>query len=406
MKLSVEQILKLPEMKVLNYDEIEGLGLVIEIQRSSECARCPKCGKLSYSKHQDHWRIVEDLPWGKNAVLLRINRRQFKCKECSQVFSEELEFVGKQRGYTKRLAKKIVEEVIESNVNSVARRNDLTEEEIATMLSDEISNILETDLNNLKRIGIDEISLVKGKGKYVGVIVDLDTNRPIKLVESRKQLEMREVLLGLGHKILNQIIEVSIDLWEPYKSLVLELMPNVDVTADRFHVMKQVNDELDTARKSEKSADQQLTDEEKKKEILTGINKSKYVLLKNENNLTTQQKEKLEVVQKVSPSLEKMHLLKEEFRDIFEHSKSWGDGVIRLLDWMYNAIAYFPKSIKTISRWFGEVVGYFDHKTSNAAVEGINNKLKLIKRLGYGFRNFENFRVRALLPWYFNPISP
>jgi transposase len=72
---------------------------------------------------------------------------------------------------------------------------------------------------------------------------------------------------------------------------------------------------------------------------------------------------------------------------------------------MYDAVAYFPKSIETISRWFGEVAGYFDNKTSNGAVEGINNKLKLIKRLGYGFRNFENFRVRALLPWYFNPIS-
>jgi len=406
MKLSIQQILNLQEMKVLNSDEIEGLGLVIEIQRDSECALCPKCGKLSYSKHQNHWRMVKDLPWGKNAVFLRINRRQFRCKECEQVFSEDLEFIGKQRGYTKRLAKKIVSEVIESNVNSVARRNDLTEEEIATMLSDEISNILETDLNNLKRIGIDEISLVKGKGKYVGVIVDLDTNKPIKLVESRKQLEMREVLLELGQKILNQIVEVSIDLWEPYKSLVLELMPNVDVTADRFHVMKQVNDELDAARKLEKSAAKQLTDEEQKKEILTGINKSKYALLKNEDNLTVKQKEKLEMVHKVSPILEKMHLLKEEFRDIFDNAESWGDGVIKLLDWMYEAVAYFPKSIGTISRWFGEVVGYFDQKTSNGAVEGINNKLKLIKRLGYGFRNFENFRVRALLPWYFNPISP
>jgi len=54
MKLTVEQILNLPEMKILNSDEIEGLGLVIEIQRDSECAKCQKCGEFSYSKHQDH----------------------------------------------------------------------------------------------------------------------------------------------------------------------------------------------------------------------------------------------------------------------------------------------------------------------------------------------------------------
>jgi hypothetical protein len=56
-----------------------------------------------------------------------------------------------------------------------------------------------------------------------------------------------------------------------------------------------------------------------------------------------------------------MHLLKEEFRDIFDNAESWGDGVIKLLDWMYDAVAYFPKSIGTISRWFGEVAGYFDN---------------------------------------------
>ncbi|OBQ12801.1 hypothetical protein [Anabaena sp. AL09] len=60
MKLSVEQILNLQEMKVLNSDEIEGLGLVIEVQRDSECARCPRCEVLSYSKHQNHWRMVKD----------------------------------------------------------------------------------------------------------------------------------------------------------------------------------------------------------------------------------------------------------------------------------------------------------------------------------------------------------
>lgn len=56
-------------------------------------------------------------------------------------------------------------------------------------------------------------------------------------------------------------------------------------------------------------------------------------------------------------------------------------------------------------RWFGEIVGYFDERTTSAPVEGINNKLKLIKRLGYGFCNFENFRLRSLLNWHFTTNS-
>ncbi|WP_147262508.1 transposase, partial [Nostoc sp. ATCC 53789] len=108
------------------------------------------------------------------------------------------------------------------------------------------------------------------------------------------------------------------------------------------------------------------------------------------------QKSKLNSVLEVSPTLAKMHALKEQFRQIFETTKSWGDSITQLLDWMYDARSYFPKSLGTMVRWFGEIVGYFDGRTTSGTVEGINNKLKLIKRLGYGFRNFSNFRLRSL----------
>ncbi|XHL99148.1 MAG: ISL3 family transposase [Microcoleus anatoxicus] len=60
----------------------------------------------------------------------------------------------------------------------------------------------------------------------------------------------------------------------------------------------------------------------------------------------------------------------------------------------------YRKSVKTIRRWFGEIVGYFESRTTNGVVEGINNKLKLLKRSGFGFRNFDNFQLRALLLWH------
>lgn len=101
-----------------------------------------------------------------------------------------------------------------------------------------------------------------------------------------------------------------------------------------------------------------------------------------------------------------MHALTEGFRNIFERTQSWVNSVLNLLEWMSEALSYFPKSIKTIVRWFGEVVGYFDEKTTSGVVEGINNKLQLLKRLGYGFRNFNNFRLRSLLNWYFTANSP
>lgn len=183
-------------------------------------------------------------------------------------------------------------------------------------------------------------------------------------------------------------------------------MINADVTADRFHVMKQVNDELDTAHKVQKKEANAIKNKSEKKRVLSGLTKSKYSLLKNEDSLNDLQKEKLKSVQEVSPILAKMHELKEAFRDIFENTESWGDSVTELLDWMHDWLLYFPKSIGTISRWFGEIVGYFDNGTTSGVVKGINNKLKLIKRLGYVFRNFYNFRLRSLLSWHFSVNSP
>jgi transposase len=72
------------------------------------------------------------------------------------------------------------------------------------------------------------------------------------------------------------------------------------------------------------------------------------------------------------------------------------------MDWLQKAETYYQKSVKTIKRWFAEIVGYFESRTTNGIVEGINNKLKLLKRSGFGLRNFDNFELRALLSWHFS----
>lgn len=406
MKFTVEQILNLSEMQVLDFQELEGEEIIITIEKRVNYSTCPSCGKITPSIHQNHWRMIHDLPWNKKPVLLKINRRQFKCHECKKVFSEQLDFVDKSKGYTKRLASDIVEQVLNSNIHSVAQRNGLSDEEVESMLKKHISQILNINLSQLKKLGIDEIALVKGQGNYLAVLVDLDSHKPIEIVHSRKIEDIREVIVSWGVDVLNQIEEVSIDLWSPYKKLVEELMPNANITADRFHVMKQITDELDTLRKNEKKAAMSLDNELEKARKLAALNKSKYSLLKNEDSLSEKQKSKLQFVLEVSPNLAKMHTLKEQFRQIFDTTKSWGDSITQLLDWMYDARSYFPKSLGTMVRWFGEIVGYFDNRTTSGTVEGINNKLKLIKRLGYGFRNFSNFRLRSLLNWHFSINSP
>jgi transposase len=396
------ELVNLEGVKVTNYIQHEGVGIILHLSSERDEAICTRCGNLSHKIHQNHRYLVKDLPLMGQPVYLEINRRQFKCKICNKPFSEQLDFVKARRKYTNRLANNIVGQVLENDIKSVAERNNVTPEEIETMLKDAFHQLNHQKPIGLKRLGIDEIALIKGQGKYCAVLGDLDQGKLIEIISDRRKEKIAEVLTGWGTEVLLQIEEVSMDLWIPYKNLVEELMPNAQVVADRFHVMKQVNTELDNQRKKEKREAEKINSESDKEQILSGLKKSKYVLLKNEDNLTEEQKDKLEEVKQVSPTLSKMHHLKEELRMIFQSSIDWLEALFELGNWLVSARQYYPESQNTMLRWFDEIIAYFDHRTTNGMVEGINNKLKLIKRSAFGFNNFDNFKIRSLLNWHFN----
>jgi transposase len=402
------EVLNIEGIKVSYKHHQEGIGIILKIESIAKNSACKICGTKSDKLHQNHQQIIKDLDWGEQAIFLDVNRRQFKCEKCKKPFSEELEFVKERRRYTKRLAAKTIEEVLADDIRSVAKRGRVTEKEIERMLKDASEELSEVKPIGLKRLGIDEIALIKGQGKYCAVLMDLDRSKLLMIVEGRTKEEIKKVLTGWGSEVLEGIEEVSIDLWTGYKSLATELMPNAQIVADRFHVMLQINQELDGERKKEKRKIQAeikeaKTPEEKleKETILAGITDSKYAILKNKKDLNDKQKDKLAEVQNASSRLKIMHQLKEEFREIFEKKETWTDGLLELGKWISKAQKYFVNSQSTIYRWFDEILAYFDNKTTSGVVEGINNKLKLIKRSGYGFTNFENFRNRCLLNWHF-----
>jgi transposase len=403
------EILNIEGIKVISQRQHEGIGIILKIESIGKESNCPRCGTKSHRVHQNHRYLVKDLPWGEKPVFLEINRRQFKCEKCRKPFSEDLDFIRKRRNYTKRLAAQIIQEVLEDDIHSVAKKRIVTTEEIERMLKDAAEELLKVKPSELKRLGIDEIALIKGKGNYCAVLIDLDKSKLIGIMPVRTQEEISQVMKGWGTEVLELIEEVSIDLWKGYKSLVTQLIPKAQVIADRFHVMAQINQELDRQRKREKRKIEDLIktaetpeDKAKQEQALEGLKKSKYVLLKNEKDLTEKQVGKLMQVKEVSSNLKRMHELKEEIRKIFEQTNNWLTGLFKLGMWLAKAKIYFPDSQNTIIRWLDEILAYFDNRTTSGVVEGINNKLKLIKRSAYGFRNFDNYRIRCLLNWHFN----
>ncbi len=130
---------------------------------------------------------------------------------------------------------------------------------------------------------------VKGQGKFIVVLVDLETHKLLSLAPEIKQSEIEKVMLRWGDKVLSQIEEVSMDMSYNYKLLVNKLCPNASVTVDRFHVTKMIHEELNQARIDQKEVAQSLNVKEKVK-LFSSLKGSKYILLKAEQNLSPPQK--------------------------------------------------------------------------------------------------------------------
>lgn len=229
-------------------------------------------------------------------------------------------------------------------------------------------------------MSIDEISKRKGHQDFATVVCDIERGTLLEVIDSHHQEEIIEVLKQQPQEVREQVKEVSIDMWGGFPKVVRDVFPNAQVVFDRFHVIKAVNEELNKVRKQ------------------TGmtVKGSKFILLKNGGDLTEEEQTKLIPILNSSKRLKLAYELKEEFREIFETGDSVESGKEQLLLWLKKARAVYCDVLTTIRNHLDGICNYFLSCTTSGVMEGINNRIKLIKRQAYGFVNFDNFRARLL----------
>ena len=229
-------------------------------------------------------------------------------------------------------------------------------------------------------MSIDEISMRKGKGSFVTVVSDIEAGNLIEMIDSHRQQDIIEVLIRQPLEVREQVEEVSVDMWGGFPKVIEQVWTNAQVVIDRFHVMKAVNKDLNKLRRA------------------TGITDrgSKYLLLSNRSNLNSDQIEKLAITLEKSECLRIAYEMKEEFREIYETNMTVKIAQTKFKDWLNYATLFFKEASATIVNHFEGICNYFLNRTTSGAMEGINNRIKLIMRQGYGFSNFDNFRERVL----------
>jgi transposase len=241
-------------------------------------------------------------------------------------------------------------------------------------------------------LGIDEIALKKRHKQYALVLSDLERHCVIAVLPERSKECLEQWLAQLSAAEREAIRVVSIDMWEPYRQVVRARLPHAQLVADRFHVMKQLNDRLTQMRRAiQRQAD------EATRQVLKG---SRWLLIKNRHELNPEEETRLLAVLAASPALRTLYLLKEEFRLICEKARDRQQAERFLRAWIWKAEhtgdRFLRKFVKTLRNWWHEILNYFDDRVTNGFVEGINRAIRAIINRAYGYRNFENFRLQVL----------
>jgi transposase len=251
----------------------------------------------------------------------------------------------------------------------------------------------------IRVLNIDEIALEKGHGNFVLVLSAPEEGYVLEVLSDRERKTLENWLEGLAPEVKRMIKVVNLDMWEPYTLAIRAKLPRARIVVDRFHVMKNLNHCLTMARR-----DIQRNASNEVKEQLKG---SRWVLVKNQKDLNAKQRARLENVYKVSPELKACHQLKEQFHTIFETTTDRQKARTALRHWMKQVenlhVTALQSFLVTLHNWFELILNYFLERWTNAFAEGINNKIKLIKRRAFGFTNFDHFRLRILVECAPNP---
>jgi transposase len=224
------------------------------------------------------------------------------------------------------------------------------------------------------------VSQRKGHKDFLTVVCDIDRGKLLEVIDSHKQVDIIQVLMQQPLEVRKQVKEVSVDMWGGFPKVIAEVFPNAQVVFDRFHIMSPINKELNQVRRQEGMV----------------IKGSKFILLKNRVDLLPEERVKLEEILQHSSRLRLGYELKEKFRSIFECHQTVEEGKAQFLEWLPIAKLVYTDVLATIENHLDGICNYFLNRTTSGVMEGINNRVKLIKRQGYGFVNFDNFRARLL----------
>jgi transposase, IS204/IS1001/IS1096/IS1165 family protein len=351
---------------------------------------CPCCHSKTSKIHDYRFQLIKDIPIYYKNTFICYKKRRYVCINCGKRFYEKNTFLPKYARKTKRLTAFIIDKLKEKqsmkDISKLANVSITTVSKLLPYLSVSPSYLPEV-------LCIDEFRGNAGNFKYQVSLIDGKTRKPIDIIECRHKVYLFNYFNKFTLQERKKVKYVVMDLWQPYKDLAKTYFPNAEIVADRFHYVRYIVQTVDAVRKQVQS---RLTPEERKY-----FKHSRKLILSRSINLNEKQKEELNyILINYSEELRRVYNEKEKLLEIV-HSNEKYQAVEKLNKWIKNNLEceyeVLNECAKTYSNWIREIRNSLLVPYSNGVMEGYNNKIKVLKRLAFGFRNFQNFKARILL---------
>lgn len=380
----------LPELKIEKIKTVGRFRVIYWCSKVPKQEYCPHCASGEYWVHEYREVSVRDEPLRGKQVVLKIRKRRLKCKSCKRTFNEPIQGVMKGRRFTEKFRRSLLWACQNfrslKDVKKAYRcSNDMIYKSLYQSLQLNINRKLNYEWP--KTLGIDEHAFGRSvkarRTKFVTMLVDFQNKRPMELVEGRTGAELKYALKHIPGR--ENVTHVALDLSDPYKKFVKEFFPNANMVADKFHVLRLLNPHI----------------LKRRKEIAgTRANwKVRMLLLRSGKKLEYWERKTLWTYLEKYPELKELYGFKEAMHG-FYRIKGYNraaTALTKMTDRMAKSDIKEIKTLrKTLMKWRNEILNYFRTGTTNARTEGFNNVAKVLKRNGYGYSSFKNYRLRVL----------
>lgn len=251
----------------------------------------------------------------------------------------------------------------------------------------------------MKVLCLDEMAPHQGQGRYPLILSAPELGMVLDVLHDRKKAGL-EAWCGARRVDWCAAVEVCCAArWEADPEAAQAKLPNAHWTVDRFQVMQNLNAALTKARRTLQNQADETT-----QAVLKGC---RWLLVKNAEHLTDEEQQKRQAMLAASPALKTCYELKEAFRAWFNPSLSREAAEQGLDAWLAqvqaSGLTALQRFTQTLANWRERILNYFDGRHSKGFAEGVNLKIKMINRRGFGYRNFANFRWHVLVA--FEPSS-